>query len=59
MAVVDHPELNLEEVSAIQEAIRDMENGDLGRNAKEVMAEIRAEFGIGKHRLIRQTKAAP
>ncbi len=30
------------------EAIRDMENGDLGRNANQVMAELRAEFGLDK-----------
>lgn len=46
MDITDPPELDPEEIKAIQEAIRDMENGDLGRNAKQVMTEIRAEFGL-------------
>jgi hypothetical protein len=39
-------EIDEEEVKAIQEAIDDMEAGDHGRPADEVMAELRAKYGL-------------
>lgn len=40
------PEIDEEEVAAIQEAIDDMLAGDHGRPVEETIAEIRAEFGL-------------
>jgi hypothetical protein len=40
------PEIDEEEVAAIQEAIDDMNAGDRGRPVEEVIAEIRAELGL-------------
>ena len=44
----DHPEpeVDEEEVAAIQEAIDDMVAGDRGRPFDEVMAELRAKYGL-------------
>ena len=41
-------EIDETEVAAIQEAIDDMERGDRGRDADEVIAEIRAELRLPK-----------
>jgi hypothetical protein len=40
------PEMDEEEVAAIQEAIDDMNAGDKGRPADEVMAELRSKLGM-------------
>ena len=40
------PEVDPDEVAAIQEAIDDMNAGDHGRPADEVMAELRAKYGM-------------
>ncbi len=42
------PEIDEVEVAAMQEALTDMANGDLGQPADEVLKEIRAEFGLSK-----------
>jgi hypothetical protein len=43
---LEHPttELHCQNVAAVQAAIRDMENGDRGRPATEVVEELRTEF---------------
>jgi hypothetical protein len=38
------PELRAQDVAAVQAAIRDMQNGDLGRPAGQVIEELRAEL---------------
>ena len=45
-----HPESDEfeEEVAAIQEALDNMANGDRGRPADEVIAEIRSQYGLPK-----------
>ena len=44
----DHPdpEIDEDEVAAIQEAIDDMEAGDHGRPFDEAMADLRAKYGM-------------
>ena len=42
----DHPEIDEDEVAAIQEALDDMKNGDHGRPFDEVMAGLRAKYGL-------------
>lgn len=43
-----HPESDEfeEEVAAIQEAVDDMQHGDLGRPAHEALADVRARLGL-------------
>jgi len=42
-----HPEVEFEDdTQAIQAALDDMANGDVGRPYEEVMAEIRAKYGL-------------
>lgn len=43
---IEHPaqELHAQNVAAVKAAIRDMENGDAGRPATMVLAELRAEL---------------
>ncbi len=45
-----HPEATEAEdtVAAIQEALDDMANGDHGRSADELIAEIRSQYGLPK-----------
>jgi hypothetical protein len=45
-----HPEADEAEdtVAAIQEALDDMANGDRGRSADELIAEIRSQYGLPK-----------
>jgi hypothetical protein len=38
------PTLQAENVAAVRAAIRDMENGDVGRPARKVLDEMRAEL---------------
>ncbi len=38
------PELHAQDVAAVQAALRDMENGDIGRPAERVLDELRAEL---------------
>jgi hypothetical protein len=38
------PELRAQNVAAVQAAIRDMENGDIGRPAEKVVEELRSEL---------------
>ena len=47
----DHPdpEIDEDEVAAIQEAIDDMEAGDRGRPADEVIADLRKLLGMPSH----------
>jgi hypothetical protein len=43
---IDHPmpEVHRNNVSAVQAAIRDMENGDAGRSAKDLIEELRIQL---------------
>ena len=41
------PEEIHENVLAVRAAIRDMENGDTGQDADDVIAELRDELGLG------------
>ena len=38
------PELHAQNVAAVQAAIRDMQNGDTGRPARNVIEELRSEL---------------
>jgi hypothetical protein len=40
------PEIDEDEVAAIQEALDDMANGDRGRPFEEVMADLRARYNL-------------
>lgn len=48
---IDHsaPGVRAENVAAIQAAISDMENGDIGRDAKIISGELRAELASRSH----------
>jgi hypothetical protein len=43
---LDHPapEVHSQNVGAVQAAVRDMENGDIGRPAERLVNELRAEL---------------
>lgn len=41
------PDLHTRNVAAVREAIADMQSGDKGRPAKEVLQEIRDDLGLG------------
>lgn len=49
----DDYEIDEDEVAAIQEAIEDMNAGDQGRPFNEVMAELRAKYGLPSNRKIK------
>jgi hypothetical protein len=42
------PERRAQDVAAVQAAIRDMQNGDQGRPARQVIEELRAELSQRK-----------
>lgn len=44
------PELRAQNVAAVRAAIRDMENGDTGRPAGEILDEMRAELASRRDR---------